>query len=59
MVDEVVWEEFWLDQEINDRGIQLDMRVVENAISLDEISKEKFSIAIRKITNLDNPNSVA
>jgi DNA polymerase len=35
------------------------MRVVENAISLDEISKEKFSIAIRKITNLDNPNSVA
>ena len=33
--------------------------MVENAISLDEISKEKFSIAIRKITNLDNPNSVA
>ena len=58
-VDEVVWEEFWLDQEINDRGIQLDMRMVENAISLDEISKEKFSIVIREITNLDNLNSVA
>ena len=57
--DEVVWEEFWVDQEINDRGIQLDLRMVENAISLDEISKEKLSIVIRKITNLDNSNSVA
>lgn len=57
--DEVVWEEFWFDQEINDRGIQLDLRMVENAISLDEISKEKLSIVIRKITNLDNSNSVA
>lgn len=53
-----VWEEFWLDQEINDRGIQLDMMMVDNAISLDEISKEKLSIAMREITDLDNPNSV-
>ena len=54
-----VWEEFWLDQEINARGIQLDLTMVENAISLDEISKEKLVAAMREITDLDNPNSVA
>ena len=53
------WEEFWLDQEINDRGIQLDLTMVENAISLDEESKKKLSMAMREITDLDNPNSVA
>ena len=36
-VPDFVWEEFWLDQEINDRGIQLDLTMVENAISLDEV----------------------
>ena len=57
-VPDFVWEEFWLDQEINDRGIQLDLIMVENAISLDEVSKEKLGAAMRKITDLDNPNSV-
>lgn len=33
--------------------------MVENAISLDEISKEKLVAAMREITDLDNPNSVA
>lgn len=58
-VPDFVWEEFWLDQEINDRGIQLDLTMVENAILLDEVSKEKLSMAMREITDLDNPNSVA
>lgn len=58
-VPDFVWEEFWLDQEINARGIQLDLTMVENAISLDEISKEKLVAAMREITDLDNPNSVA
>lgn len=57
-VSDFVWEEFWLDQEINDRGIQLDLTMVENAISLDEVSKEKLGVAMREITDLDNPNSV-
>lgn len=51
-------EELWLDQEINDRGIQLDLTMVENAIALDEISKEKLSTLMREITDLDNSNSV-
>lgn len=58
-VPDAVWEEFWLDQEINDRGILLDMTLVENAIALDGISKNKLSDAMKDITELDNPNSVA
>lgn len=54
-----VWEEFWLDQEINDRGILLDMDFAENAIRLDGISKDRLLDAMKKITGLENPNSVA
>lgn len=54
-----VWDEYHLDQEINDRGILLDMDVVENAIAFDEQSKSALMLAMQNITNLDNPNSVA
>lgn len=53
-----VWDEYHLDQEINDRGIMLDMAVVKNAIAFDEKSKASLMIAMQNITNLDNPNSV-
>lgn len=53
-----IWKEYHLDQEINDRGIQLDMDVVANAISIDERSKNQLSQAMKKLTNLENPNSV-
>ena len=59
MVPDFVWEEFWLDQEINDRGILLDMTLVENAIALDGISKAQLSDAMKDLTELENPNSVA
>ncbi len=58
-VPDFVWEDFWLDQEINDRGILLDMTLVQNAIALDEISKDKLSDAMKDLTELENPNSVA
>lgn len=58
-VPDFVWEEFWLDQEINDRGILLDLTLVKNAIALDEISKDKLSDAMKDLTELENPNSVA
>lgn len=58
-VPDFVWEEFWLDQEINDRGILLDLTLVKNAIVLDEISKDKLSDTMRDLTELENPNSVA
>ena len=57
-VPDFVWDEYHLDQEINDRGIMLDMDVVENAIAFDEKSKAELMIAMQNITNLDNPNSV-
>lgn len=57
-VPDSVWHEYHIDQEINDRGIMLDMDVVENAIAFDERSKSALMIAMKNITNLDNPNSV-
>ena len=58
-VPDTVWSEYHIDQEINDRGIMLDMDVVENAIAFDEKSKSSLMISMQNITNLDNPNSVA
>ena len=57
-VPEFLWDEYHLDQEINDRGIALDMELVENAIKFDEISKQKTSDEIQRLTNIENPNSV-
>ena len=53
-----VWEEYHIDHKINDRGIALDMQLVENAIAFDERSKAELSAKLREITNLENPNSV-
>lgn len=57
-VPDFVWEEYHLDQEINDRGIALDMAVVENAIAFDVKSKVLLSDKMQEMTGLDNPNSV-
>ena len=51
-------EEYCLDQQINDRGIMLDMELVNNAIKLDEISNAELSDKMKELTNLENPNSV-
>ena len=57
-VPDFLWEEYHLDQEINDRGIQLDMALVEQAIAIDEHSREELSAKMRQLTALENPNSV-
>lgn len=57
-VPEFVWEEYSLDQEINDRGITIDLDVVNNAIALDEVSKAELSAEMKNCTALENPNSV-
>ena len=54
-----IWEEYHIDQEINDRGIGIDMELVRQAIRMDEQSREKLTSAMKKLTELDNPNSVA
>ncbi|EKY01074.1 hypothetical protein HMPREF9163_00336, partial [Selenomonas sp. oral taxon 138 str. F0429] len=53
-----VWEEYVLDQEINDRGIRLDMLLVENAVQIDVRTKEKLTDRLKTLTGLENPNSV-
>ena len=57
-VPDFVWDEYHLDQEINDRGIALDIDVVENAIAFDAKSKAELSEKMQELTDLDNPNSV-
>ena len=57
-VPEFLWDEYHLDQEINDRGIALDMELVENAIKFDEIAKQKALDELQKLTSIENPNSV-
>ena len=58
-VPEFVWDEYHMDQEINDRGIRLDMQMVENAIAIDEKSRDDLLAQMRTLTALENPNSVA
>ena len=58
-VPDSVWEQYCQDQEINDRGVQLDMTFVQNAIALDEQSKTELTKKMRELTELNNPNSVA
>lgn len=57
-VPDAVWEEFWLDQEINDRGIEVDMTLASNAIELDRMTREALMDELKAVTGLENPNSV-
>lgn len=57
-VSDSIWNEYHLDQNINDRGIGVDMFLVENAIVIDEMVKKSLVNDIQSLTNLDNPNSV-
>lgn len=58
-VPDSVWDEYHIDQEINDRGILLDMDVVTNAIKFDTFSKAMLMGTLKDKTDLENPNSVA
>ncbi len=58
-VPEEVWSEYHLDQEINDRGVSLDMPFVNEAIKMDTRSRSELLQKMKRLTDLDNPNSVA
>ena len=53
-----VWEEYNIDQEINDRGVRIDMELVEQAIQMDARSRQELTDAMKRMTALENPNSV-
>ena len=57
-VPQSVWEEYILDQKINDRGIQVDMPFVQNAIQIGDTVKKALTEKLSDITGLENPNSV-
>ena len=57
-VPEFVWQEYALDQTVNDRGIQLDLQLVQQAIRMDTLTKDKLLQQMKALTHLDNPNSV-
>ncbi|HAE80859.1 MAG TPA: hypothetical protein DCG70_04750 [Lachnoclostridium sp.] len=57
-VPDQVWREYWNDQRINDRGIQIDLPMVRQAIHLDALSQQHLTNALQELTNLDNPRSV-
>lgn len=57
-VPDEVWEEYHIDQEINDRGVRLDMDLVQQAIAMDTRSREELTAAMKDMTALENPNSV-
>ena len=57
-VPDSLWEEYHLDQEINDRGIMVDQEMVSQALRIDEISKCSLTARLQQITGLSNPNSV-
>ena len=58
-VPDEVWDEYHIDQRINDTGVALDMTLVRKAIEIDGVSGSELSTAIRKLTALENPNSVS
>ena len=58
-VPDAVWDEYRLDQRINDRGIRIDREFVEQAMRMDELSKTALTAAMKEKTGLENPGSVA
>lgn len=58
-VPDSVWEEYHIDQMINDRGILCDTAVVGNAIKIDALTKADLMQKLQRLTGLENPNSVA
>lgn len=57
-VPDAVWEEYHMDQEINDRGILVDIDFVERALSLDQSSRNKLTLSMKELTAVENPNSI-
>ncbi len=57
-VPDSTWEEYWLSEKINDRGILVDLTLAENAIRFDDQARESLIKRMKTLTKLENPNSV-
>ncbi|WP_026499251.1 DNA polymerase [Butyrivibrio sp. WCD2001] len=58
-VPDMIWEEYCIDQEINDRGIRVDLTLADSAMEIDEKTRDKLTKDMKDLTDLDNPNSVS
>ena len=52
------WKLYALDQQINDRGVRVDKKLVKNAIAVDEVFTEAAYQQAKELTGLENPGSV-
>jgi DNA polymerase len=57
-VPNFIWDEYIIDQQINDRGVLVDMELVRQAIYMDARSRKELITAMKEFTQLENPNSV-
>jgi DNA polymerase len=58
-VPDAIWDEYHLDQGINDRGVLIDKNLVGNAIRMDKRAREELITRMKDLTDLENPNSVS
>ena len=58
-VPDAIWDEYHLDQGINDRGVLVDKNLVGNAIRMDKRAREELIARMKELTDLENPNSVS
>lgn len=58
-VPDFVWEEYFLDQAINDQGVLIDLDFVQKCIEINDESSKELEIAMKNLTEVDNPNSAS
>lgn len=56
---EEIWKEYWIDQRINDRGVEVDLTLAKNAVEMSEVLSQELKERMRDLTGLENPNSTA
>lgn len=56
-VPDAVWQQYALDQQINDLGVAIDRTLARQAIACDEECRARYLARARELTGLENPNS--
>lgn len=54
-----LWQEYWTDQQINDRGVEVDLTLARNAVAMDAEISKKLMEKMRSLTGIDNPRSTS
>lgn len=56
---EELWQEYWIDQRINDRGVEVDLTLAQSAVEMSGVLSQDLKARMRDLTGLENPNSTA